>query len=204
MYGPFIASTPDYRIWSPETQEPFETQEIPTRSNVSGLPPNNYFQHNLMHSLGYLNGTMGAPVPAAIATASPMYEGAPQRPFPWLAWNNRPFANPLEMMQVPSSTPSRLLHEFEVYRDTNDMVRATDDPYDAVVSPPPPLPSAPVDIANFRGTFRHLLNFFHTLQGPLLERSGRQFLSPVRLRGNTFAVCGCREMVQSASHWQQC
>ncbi len=159
FYGPYFATTPDYQIWSPQTQEPFKTQEVanPVTDAVSGLSLTHYFQHNLVHSLGYLNGTMGMPMPPAIVAASPMYLGSPQQPFPWLAWNNRPFANAMEMMQVPASTPSRLLHEFDVYR----FGVTTNDPYESeafsLVTP-----SSVTDLQHFRGTFRHLLNFFHT------------------------------------------
>ncbi len=163
-YGPFIATNPDYRLWSPTSQEPFETQVIPNPVTdvVSGLSLDHYFQYNLVHSLGYLNGTMGAPISAAVASAVPPYTGAPRRPFPWLIWNNRPFANPLELMQVPASTPSRLLHEFEVHVDASGTTQTTNDPYDSVAYGGIARPSNPQDIVNFRGTFRHLLNFFHS------------------------------------------
>jgi hypothetical protein len=73
--------------------------------------------YELIHSLGYVNYTASdqPTVPA------PGYEGAPDtnvsvssalQPFPWLAWNNRPFANPLELMLVPKSAPGRLCLEF--------------------------------------------------------------------------------------------
>lgn len=37
---------------------------------------------------------------------------APEEPFPWLTWNNRPFANSAELMLVPRSNSSNLLKEF--------------------------------------------------------------------------------------------
>jgi hypothetical protein len=40
------------------------------------------------------------------------YAGAPQRPFPWLTWNNRPYANAMELLLVPSSSPGRFTTEF--------------------------------------------------------------------------------------------
>ena len=38
-------------------------------------------------------------------------------PLPTIWWNNRPYANALELLQVPSSTPSRLFLEFQSNRD---------------------------------------------------------------------------------------
>ncbi|HWA99747.1 MAG TPA: hypothetical protein VG713_14690 [Pirellulales bacterium] len=40
------------------------------------------------------------------------YVGAPQRPFPWLTWHNRPYANAMELLLVPSSAPGRFTTEF--------------------------------------------------------------------------------------------
>ncbi len=160
FYGPIFASTPDYQIWSPQTYEPFVTQEVPNpvTDASSGVALTLRFQHNLIHSLGFLNSTMGMPMPPAIVSTAPIYLGAPQQPFPWLVWNNRPFANPLEMMQVPASTPSRLLYEFDVYRHGF----TTNDPYDSEPFNAGTSPSSPSDLQHFRGYFRHLLNFFHT------------------------------------------
>ena len=121
-------------VWRPTTTDPATT--APSAIDA-------YFSHPFGHTLGYLNSTMGAPTASAAN-----YEGAPDQPFPWLTWNNRPYANPLELMLVPSSTPARLLHEFDIVRSTT-----TTDPYD----------SAPgAEYLNFKGTFPHLLNFFHT------------------------------------------
>ena len=138
---PRYASNADYILWSPDSEPPFLTTPVP-------LPPpiQEYFSHNLIHSLGYLNGTMGEPLPLTVVAAAPNYLGSPQQPFPWLTWNNRPFANPMELMQVPYSTPSRLLHEFAV-------VPSTSDPYASSATP---------DYLQFRGTFRHLFNFLHS------------------------------------------
>ncbi len=171
-YGPYYATTPDYQIWSPQSQEPFKTQEVPNPVTdvSSGTQLTLYFQHNLMHSLGYLNGTMGAPLAPAIVAAAPMYQGAPQQPFPWLAWDNRPFANPLELMQVPASTASRLPHEFDMYRfglTTNDPYES--EPFNMAT------PSSPSDLSHFRGTFRHLLNFFHTSKDAPSTDTGTNF-----------------------------
>lgn len=66
----------------------------------------------------------------AIATPD-AYIGAPKsvKTFPWLTWNNRPFANHLELTLVPSGSPARLLSEYG--HQTNN------DPYAAEVATTP-------------------------------------------------------------------
>lgn len=44
------------------------------------------------------------------------YIGAPRRPFNWLTWNNRPYAGSMELMLVPSTSISRLMHEYSMRR----------------------------------------------------------------------------------------
>ncbi len=66
-----------------------------------------YVNRRPIVSLGELNVTSYGP-PRAAPVA---YLGSPVRPFRWLTWNNRPFANPLELTMVPSSAPWRLVHE---------------------------------------------------------------------------------------------
>ncbi len=102
-----------------------------------------YFKHDLIHSLGFLNSTYG---PRRVAGAGPYYAGDPQRPFPWLTWNDRPFANHLELMLVPASSPSRLLLEFTT--------ETRQDPYRGKT------------VDNLRAPFEHLLNFFHSSRTP--------------------------------------
>ena len=53
----------------------------------------------------------------------------------------------MELMQVPVSTPSRLMHEFDIFQTT------VDNPYNV---------SSSADVQRFRGHFPHLLNFFHS------------------------------------------
>lgn len=101
------------------------------------------------HTLGFLNKDFGAPwkyadLPAATGSDSDaykkMYTGDPQNPFPWLAWNNRPFANCAELLLVPSCSSARLAHEFSPAK--------SDNPYDAT------------NAAGFSYPFGHLGNFF--------------------------------------------
>ncbi len=119
----------DSRLWKQVTTGPVIT--------AATGPGNNIFRHNLVHTLGYLNFTMGSPRnnPAA-------YIGDPQEPFPWLTWNNRPYANALELMLVPASSSHELLQEFSLASVT--------DPYNGTNQ-------------NVYGEpFTHLLNFFQS------------------------------------------
>ena len=163
-------------LWSQETDEP--SDKFPSTSSA----PGEYFKFELSHSLGYLNRPYGPTlgVPAVPQT----YAGDPaQGPFPWLAWNNRPFANPLELMQVPTSMPSRLLHEFGMLQTT------VDNPYDASDSTQLAAVSWPLPPSV------ELLSFFRQDRGAGPRLHGGGLLSPVRLRGDAFTFCRCREMV---------
>lgn len=117
-------------IWRAQTKPPVATGAV-------GMN-NAYFAHNLVNSLGFLNSTYGAP----------KANGDPTTPFPWLVWNNRPFVNQYELMQVPTSSPQRLLTEhttaaavggINLYQSGGD----TATPYQRYHAP-----------------FGHLLNFF--------------------------------------------
>lgn len=93
------------------------------------------FRHHLGNpTLGYLNETYKYPwskkghsqaapddyVGSAVTNAPDWTYTTPtdpgdKLPFPWLTWNNRPFANPMEVFLVPSSHPGRLCREFGMY-----------------------------------------------------------------------------------------
>lgn len=127
-----------------------------------GIPPSGGSQHivnfALKHSLGYVNTRFGV---AATATAyktsdAPFgtYVGSPKvppagiGPFPWFAWNNRPFVSPIELMLVPKSRSSRLLFDFN----------STSSSYALPAGPGPPAAAAqPLQLAG-----GHLLDFFQT------------------------------------------
>lgn len=129
------------RFWSPLTQQPRETPEEPAPTTDV------HFRYALLHTLGYLNGdanpsdSITGSLPIA-SSNSPEYLGDPESPFPWINIANRPFATHLELMQVPASGPSRILWEMSVATGDDPYVSGTDE-------------------ANFRGPYRHLLNFFH-------------------------------------------
>jgi hypothetical protein len=63
------------------------------------------------HSLGWVNSSFGYRLDVADGVPA-AYAGAPDRPFPWLVWNDRPFANPFELIFVPRTPASRLLTNF--------------------------------------------------------------------------------------------
>ncbi|MCA9228677.1 MAG: hypothetical protein KDA47_23840, partial [Planctomycetales bacterium] len=78
-----------------------------------------YFNRRLDNTFGYLNDAFGTR--RGPTMAGDVYAGDPQinsvnpgesNTFPWLAWNDRPYANALELLLVPASAPNRLLHEF--------------------------------------------------------------------------------------------
>ena len=63
------------------------------------------FRYGLKHSFGYLNQPFGVPVDGSAGGD----KGDPSQPFPWLTWNNRPYAGPLELLLVPACRSSKLL-----------------------------------------------------------------------------------------------
>jgi hypothetical protein len=113
----------------------------------------------LYNSLGYLNKRYQPYFTAMAASADVRYKGAPYfqdangaiaSPFPYFAFNNRPFNNPAELMNVPCWHSSKVLEHF-IFEDhtatnwTNMYLRQF-----------PAVPNAP---------YGHLLNFFWTASG---------------------------------------
>ena len=124
----------DYNVWRCVFEHPKETMP---EANASA----SYFPYRLVHTLGYLNSSYGQPQPSP----SPYHVGGPAKPFPWIRWNNRPFTSALELMEVPASTPGRLLMEFNYV-----VPGISNSPYD----------TSPNSNPRTR-QFTHLLNFFH-------------------------------------------
>jgi hypothetical protein len=74
------------------------------------------------HSLGWVNPAFGRRLD--VADGIPVsYFGCPDRPFPWIVWNDRPFANPFELIFVPRTPASRL---FTNYRNPDAAANASD------------------------------------------------------------------------------
>lgn len=161
-------------------------QEPRTKSVVDpGLPAvaNHYFDKQLVHSLGYLNQYLGAPRqdsnPPPTAP-SPVYQGAPDQPFPWLTWLNRPYTSPLEVLLVPALRSSKLLacrednvpsnpagREYYRYfrivdRDIPDPTDPTKTDADRVDQYNPILDPANPNYAPWKVAFPHLANMFHS------------------------------------------
>ncbi len=93
-------------------------------------------------TLGFLNRPffLGNP-------ASPLQ---PDQPFPWLNWNNRPYINATELMQVPTVRSSQLLSAFSM-----ESASGPGEVYEGTTNTYPSNPSLETD-----GRFGHLPNFF--------------------------------------------
>lgn len=98
----------------------------PAASN--GPPATQNFDLVLHSTLGYLNDAFQPYFTASYIAnnninISQVYVGTPNtlngnpQTFPWLAWNNRPFANALELMNVPRTSPATMLEYFGIYPD---------------------------------------------------------------------------------------
>ena len=123
-------------IWTATTQIP-EAHSHRTSVAVEGAL--DYFGFAIHNSLGYLNDSGGSSTvekgfgprhhwdsnsAGYIDDLEPEYIGTPlNAPSPWVAWNDRPYNSSKELMTVPTSSPSRFLHEFKI--DTG----AVNDPY---------------------------------------------------------------------------
>lgn len=147
------------------------------QTGEEGVGPSYSFLYQLRHTLGYLNNSDPPGTPAnmlrfrreAVATSattsSTQYLGDPFYPLPSIWWQNRPFANALELMQVASSTPGRYFLEFQANRD--------------LVTPP-------VEYDNYnehpslakKRRFYQLLNFFSSHSYNLSSNNQRVFPGP--------------------------
>ncbi len=90
---------------------------------------------------------------------SPTTSGPPVEPAPFthLAWNNRPYANPLELIQVPASAPGRFNWEFV----DNRGVQVS--PYG---NPAATQPTGKSGSLGYNTRFGYLLNFLHSSNQP--------------------------------------
>ena len=119
-------------FWQPELIYDPASDPLPLAKNpislATGTPPT--IDGPLGHSLGFLNEFYyeGSPLEFDKFAVHSAYTGAPGRvhdddgdgtdnfdsaQFPWLTWLNRPFANPMELLQVPAVRASRLLLSYE-------------------------------------------------------------------------------------------
>jgi hypothetical protein len=109
-------------IRAPNIWNPFSSDPQPSQPGVGAAV---FWNFPLRQTFGALNTTYG---PRRAGPAE--YVGAPQRPFPWLTWNNRPFVSQLELMLVPSSAPWRLPFEMrEVSRPGGNITETLHAPF---------------------------------------------------------------------------
>ncbi|MGC4003940.1 MAG: hypothetical protein QM811_12765 [Pirellulales bacterium] len=125
--------TDQFNIWAQNSYQPSAAPGAGAADSVFS------YTFDAQQSMGRLNACFGT-TPAGVSPA--VYGSAPQRAFPNLQWNNRPYLNPYEIMNVPASHPGRLFMEFSVSQN------ATQEYYSgngqAIIGPS-----------------GHLLNFFH-------------------------------------------
>ncbi len=132
-----------FNLWAPITgSDALPPSPGPQRSDGN-------FKYQLQHTLTYLNAAWGPgfrnPPPA------PGYVGDPQKPFPWITWNARPYSNLMELLLVPASSADRLFIEFST-PDTNPAQPAVS-PYGF---------NGTGGSQDYRQPFGHLLNFLHS------------------------------------------
>lgn len=123
-------------LWPPITKSAEESVDTGNSDSYFAFDLTGGTVPYLRQTLGYLNSK----VDTADANGNPS-----TRPIPWLCWNNRPYSNPMELLMVPSASPSRLLWEV-----TPGPLSSVGNWYD------------PSTDESFRAGFVHLLNFFHS------------------------------------------
>jgi hypothetical protein len=122
----------------------------------------NYDAANDRHTLGSLNSSVDYPQ-LNNAGANPYYGEPSTNPFPWVSWNNRPFSNAMELLCVPSSSPSRACFEMTPgYPPGNAAALTTGSPYDYSTGNPTSNPFVLHQPFGQQNPFGHLLNFFQT------------------------------------------
>ncbi len=134
-----------YNIWQPV----LNPGALPTTPRGAvGLAS---FSAKLKHSLGVLNQAFGPAIDSA---------GDPKKPFPWITWNARPYANVMELLLVPATAPERLLYEFS----SPSTPSANQQNQNA--TPPNAYGSSGMAQDDYRFPFQHLLNFLQNDQAP--------------------------------------
>ncbi|WP_417748068.1 hypothetical protein [Rosistilla oblonga] len=149
-------------IYSYGTRLPETTSEIALSTSnfahdlLNSGPQDNPTAGTASSTLGYLNAAFGerwVQNPGSLSSQLLRYVGAPAtRPFPWITWNNRPFASPYEIMHVPMTSSSRLMMQFS----TPAMVTPARNIYDSSAT----TNGSPAAPQMYRGEFGHLFNYF--------------------------------------------
>jgi hypothetical protein len=98
----------------------------------------------------------GAPI--LDASGNPVYDNAT---YPWLAWNNRPFASAEEILQVPTASSAKMLAQFSTI-NPNLPPNLQPNPYGTGTAfGTPTAPGNPIDRQRtMEAPFGHLLNVF--------------------------------------------
>ncbi len=144
-------------LW--RTESPFGNPGEPSANSPTESTGNAHFQTRpLYHTLGFLNRRYQ---PYINSTGPALYRGAPAyldsngavaAPFPYLAFNNRPFNNVMELLQVPAWQSSKLLGKFD-----GQYLDPTTPSWTSLYQAPPPGQTIP---------YGHLPNFFYTTATP--------------------------------------
>ncbi len=130
------------------------------------LPAQNF--NWIMHSsIGYLNRPYGNPLASGSLPAgmSQAYVGSLNSNtgalpvFPWLTWNNRPYASPMELALVPKSRSSRMLFDYSPLASVSSGSLAGFPSIFSSEGTPPNAASAYATLTQPQ-YFGHLLNFF--------------------------------------------
>jgi hypothetical protein len=159
---PGYVSTPDPTM--PNPAEPIRniwkrapSRVKPTADSTAEAGTPHYFGFQLFHTFGYLNRQYH-PYLTSMSGVAANYVGAPSfqngamttgPAFPWLNFNNRPFANPMELMLVPRYSQYDLL--------TYQTVKT------------PAMTASIYDNANLNQPFGHLLNLFQSSTDATVE-----------------------------------
>ncbi|MFN0022093.1 MAG: hypothetical protein ACKVP0_27915 [Pirellulaceae bacterium] len=139
-------------------QEDLPMAQVPTNldSPAEGTGPHN-FARSLHHTIGFLNKRYqpGLGAVAGIYRGAPSFQdssiGGPAATFPYFAFNNRPYNNPMELLNVPCWSASSLLKKFS-FQNADPM--ALPGTWNNMYQPQnPQLDSYP---------YGHILNFFHS------------------------------------------
>ena len=142
LINPTRSTAVDDNLW---------TMENPGLRNNRGGPTgdgrgdrSHYFPAVPDCTLGFLNKPFHNPA----ETNPSLKRSQPEKPFPWLTWNNRPYVSELELLQVPSVRSSQLLKAFTLRKTADERFKND-------TGTNPLMPNLITD-----GVFRHQFNFF--------------------------------------------
>ena len=146
----------------------FGVQTVRKNQFFGAFPHNNSTIHAVNAipdmTLGRMNNAF-LPKPAQVAvkarnisSIAPNDLMTPEEPYPWLTWNNRPFAGSHELLMVPRSSSTMLLREFSGQVNSANPFTKADVPK-KVPAPNPTFDTQPVYTAQEnQGSFGHLPN----------------------------------------------